>query len=180
MKISASLTPPMRSLVLPTLVVAWVLAVAAAAATLWFVSDALSRNSERPALEERLVQLEQRVAEATTQVAGPSSTELAAMRQRVATINALSDARGWPVAMLLAKLERLLPERASLVSLHHRLREGEMQLVAEAADAATLTQFLVNLEQESHFAEVLLAKQSQHAGAGGRMVQFELRLKEKP
>lgn len=180
MKISASLTPPMRSLVPPTLVVAWVLAFAAAAATLWLISDALSRNSERPALEERLVQLEQRVAKATTQATGPSSSELTAMRRRVATINTLSGARGWPVATLLAKLERLLPERASLVSLHHRLREGEMQLVAEAADATTLTQFLVNLEKEPHFAEVLLAKQSQHTGTGGRMVQFELRLKEKP
>lgn len=180
MKITASFVPRMHRLAMPIAVVNWALALITVAATFWLVSDALARKAERPVLEERLTQLERRIAELSTEVKGPSVSELAAMRQRVMAINTLSGVRGWPATTLLATLERLLPERASLVSLHHRLREGEVQLIAEAVTAETLTQFLMNLEKEPHFAEVLLAKQSHHAGSGSRTVQFELRLKEKP
>lgn len=170
----------MPNLVAPLAALVWCLGLLGIGTAVWLVIDASARRAERPALEERLAQLQQRVKDIAAPAASPSRAELSATKQRVAAINALGGARGWPAEAMLAKLERLLPERAYLVSVHHQLRDGEVRLIAEATDAEVLTTFLINLEKEPHFTQVLLAKQSQHGSAAGRTVQFDIRVRERP
>jgi hypothetical protein len=106
----------------------------------------------------------------------PASADREALRSRVAMLNAQGAAKGWSTAQLLVWLEEQMPVDVRLVSIHHKSREGEALLVAESANATSLTAFLQRLEHEPAFAEVLLAKQ------GGRTaetdaVRFEIRLK---
>ncbi len=144
----------------------------------WFAADTLALKKNRPELEAQLAKLNnQRLAQAAPKF--PSKSELADLKQRVTLINTLSAAQGWSFPVLLAKLEQLLPDYAYLTQIHHKLDTGEIQMTVESASAEVLTAFLVKLEKEGHFSEVLLIKQAQHAGAGGKRIQFELRVKEK-
>jgi hypothetical protein len=84
--------------------------------------------------------------------------------------------RGWSTPQLLAWLGRQLPENVYLVSMYHRPREGEALLVAESPSAEALTGFLLRLEKEPRFAEVLLSKQGVRSAG---TVQFEIRVRWK-
>jgi hypothetical protein len=90
----------------------------------------------------------------------------------------VSALRGWSTPQLFDWLGARLPDNVQLVSLHHRPREGEALLVAEAQSAEALTAFLLALEREPRFAEVLLAKQGAAAGSASA-VQFEIRVRWK-
>ncbi|HZO01030.1 MAG TPA: PilN domain-containing protein, partial [Burkholderiales bacterium] len=72
-----------------------------------------------------------------------------------------------------------LPENVHLVSLQHRAREGEALLVAESPSAEALTAFLLRLEREARFDEVLLSKQGTANAPGASAVQFEIRVRWK-
>ena len=80
--------------------------------------------------------------------------------------NKVSGIRGWGTPRLLGWLGGQLPDNVYLVSLAHKPREGEALLVAESASAEALTAFLLRLEKEPRFAEVLLAKQGARARPG--------------
>ena len=138
---------------------------------------AVDTRHEIPALRERLAQLEQRQREIMTPEKPPAA-ELQDLKRRVVALNGLSGNRGRPVTTLLADLERWLPDQVWLVSLHDRVKGGEVLIVAEANSVEPLTVFLVRLEQQPRFSEVLLVKQTPQ-GAQRRSIQFELRLKER-
>ncbi len=142
------------------------------------VYDAHSLRAEMPALRERLDHTRARLQELNAKTAAVPAADLTDVRQRVAAINALTGIRGWPAPLMLAKLEQLVPDSVYLVSFNHKLREGEVQLVAESTTAEALTQLLMRLEKERHFTEVMLVRQSQR-GRGNGAIQFELRLKER-
>lgn len=180
MKITASFLAPV-----PNLVPAWVSALGLMALLLigtlsWLAVDATAKYRDKTALNDRLTEIESRLRERELIEALPPPEELAALKQRVATLNTLTDARGWPAATLLARLEAWLPEQVLLVSLRHRVKDGEAVLVAEAENAEILTAFLLRLEKEPHFSEVLLSRQGAPASREGKLLQFELRLKERP
>jgi hypothetical protein len=101
------------------------------------------------------------------------------MRQRVYALNKLSGLRGWGTPQLLAWLAERLPRNVNLVSLHHKPREGEALLVAESPSAESLTGFLLQLEEEPRFAEVLLSRQGTRGARGAAIVQFEIRVRWK-
>lgn len=180
MKITTSFSPPMGTLAPLLAAVTWGTALLAGVITLWLVPAAVEMRQEIPALEERLTEIEGRQKETVMSEVLPSVEDLALLKRRVAEINELLGGRGWPLSVLLETLEESLPARAYLVSMEHKRNDGEAQLIAEAESAETLTGFLLNLEREDHFAEVLLTKQVQRTAQGRKLVQFELRVKERP
>jgi CHAD domain-containing protein len=149
--------------------------------TAWLAVDTVGKVREKTVLTERLADIESRLRDQALIQALPPPEEMAALRQRVATVNALTELRGWPATALLAQFEEWLPDEVSLVSLRHRIKDGEIVLVAESENADLLTGFMHRLEKEPHFSEVLLSRQG--APAGGRankLLQYELRLRERP
>lgn len=180
MKITAHFAPPVVQLVRPATLTLWVLAIAMLAASAGLLYMGSAARGEMSAMRERLATTEARLAEATATAAFVPPGELAAVRDRVAAVNTLAGVRGWPAPVMLARLEVLLPSNAFLVSLVHKLRDGELQLVAESESVDALTAFLQKLEREPHFAEVMLVRQTQRGSREARGIQFEIRLKEKP
>jgi hypothetical protein len=159
-------------------IAAWILAAALAITTATLLADALALRDTRAALEQRLDQLEAHNAQART--AAPPRAELEAMARRVQALNALTEVRGIDASELLIWLERKLPADVQLARLHHRARDGETRLVAEAWAIEPLAKLLRDLENEPRFAEVLLARQGTRAVHGkAAMVQFEIRIRHK-
>lgn len=178
MKIVAQFAPPIVDWVKPGILAAWLVTGLTGIGVALLIYDAHSLRAEMPALRERLEQTRARLQELNAKNAPIPSAELSEVRQRVATINALAGIRGWPAPLMLAKLEQLVPDSVYLVSFNHKLREGEVQLIAESTTTEALTQLLMKLEKEPHFTEVMLVRQSQR-GRGDGAIQFELRLKER-
>jgi Tfp pilus assembly protein PilN len=178
MKLTTSFIPA-RANPAPWLAVAGAaLGVLLCVAAFGLIAEARDMAREESVLRERLAEIEARRRAAQAFASLPAPGELAALRERVTALNAMTAGRGAPTPILLAALERLLPDNAWFVSFHHRAREGEVTLVAESADAAPLATFLKRLEAEPRFATVLLTRQSAPSAGGG--VQFELKLKEAP
>jgi hypothetical protein len=176
MKINATFIKPPGA-ILPALIGSWTIAAILACVCAWLVADTLDLRSELPNTARRLSILQQQYQAAPKRPL-PSSDQLSGMRDRVRAINTLSGVRGWTTSQLLSWLEHNLPREVHLVALHHKAKEGEALLTAEAANAAALTGFLAELEKEPAFSEVLLSKQSTHTAEGSTpAVQFEIKLR---
>lgn len=179
MKIQTNFVVPVRPLATRLLLAGAALGLLLAAAGTAFWWDGRAKGEQIQESLERLAQLEARRASLGERPVLPPVPAMAALRERVANINAMSVGNGRRLVPLLALFEELLPADAWLVSLNHKVREGEVVVVAEAERAEQLTQFLLNLEKSSRFAEVLLLRQAPFGTEGRRTVQFELRLKER-
>ena len=178
MRISASLLGSRAPLALPLAALLWSLAAILAIVALVLVAAALEMRAERPRLEQQRARVDEQL-----QAAAPGNTrvpaaELAAMRQRVSALNAFASTRGVSTLRILNWLERHMPDNVHLASLHHKPREGELLLVAEAPSAEAFTAFLRIIEKEPWFSEVLLSKQAVRSQPGGGL-QFELRVRFK-
>jgi hypothetical protein len=176
-KIRADLLGARPRLAVPLAFTLWIFTLVCLAAGIWLGSRVMELREERPKLEARLARVEAQ-AEAAPAAPLPAPKELAALRARVQALNQVSALRGWSTPQLFDWLGARLPENVHLVSLHHRPREGEALLVAESQSAEALTAFLLALEREPRFAEVLLAKQGAAAGTASA-VQFEIRVRWK-
>lgn len=179
MRITASFVRRPRAAA-PLAVTLWAMAFALAALAGWFASGFLEIRAEQPRLEARLARLEAQLAAATPAEPLPPAPELHAVRLRVAALNGLSKVQGWNTARLLEWFEREMPADVQLASLHHKSRDGEALLVAESPSAAALTGFLLRLEKERRFSEVLLSKQGARAAGASKVVQFEIRVRLAP
>jgi hypothetical protein len=178
MKTTTNFASPLRDVVPVLAAGAWLLALIFLGLTVWFVVDGRHLRMERIDLNQRSAELDEKVAALPAEPL-PAHAELVRLRERVGRVNDLSGLRGWPLPALLARLESWLPDRAYLVQIHHRPAVGEVQMTVESDSAETLTALLVKLQKEPHFSEVLLTKQAQRDGRGGKRIQFELRLKER-
>lgn len=156
----------------------WALPLIAVVIGISFLIETVQLQKEKPALQARLAQINAKRAQ-VTEVPLPSAPELTALKRRVATLNNLDRSRGWPLPVLLAKLEAWLPDRAYLVNIRHQRHAGEVLITAESESAEILTAFLIKLQKEEHFSEVLLTKQAQHTTQGRKRIQFDLRIREK-
>jgi len=155
----------------------WAGALALAALAALLGGRAAELGEERARLELRLARAQAQAAAAEPRTPLPAPAELVALRERVQALNKLSGLRGWSTPQLLAWLGGRLPDNVYLVSLHHKPREGEAQLVAASASAEALTAFLLRLEKEPRFAEVLLSKQGAAGAPGANEVQFDIRVR---
>ena len=179
MRISANLTPAQPRLALPLAAALWILALGLAVLTVWLALEIFQMGDERPRLDARLALVEEQLKAAAPREPLPPRSELESLRQRVYALNKLSGIRGWGTPQLLAWLGGQLPANVYLVSLHHRPRDGEALLVAESPSAEALTAFLLRLEKEPRFAEVLLSRQGARGAPGAGAVQFEIRVRWK-
>jgi len=159
--------------------IAWTMAAALFIASVWLLFDAATVRQALPELRERLAQLDQRTLAENSQPLPPSA-EARVLKQRVAAVNARAMARGRPLIAILSRLEGLLPDQAYLASVQRRIREEELLIVAEADNPEPLTAFLLKLEKDPWFSQVLLTRQAPLAIGARKAVQFELRLKEAP
>ena len=173
MKISTNFVHPVQRAMAP---IAAAMAVAAAALVLWAVwlgGDAAALRGELPQLRTRLAHVKAQKPVAAVRL--PPASELADTRARVARINAAAQTKGVPTLALLEDLEKQLPRDAWLTSIHHRAGEGEGMLVASARDTDPLSDFLLKLENDPLFDEVMLVREAQAGNGTG--VQYEIRLK---
>jgi len=181
MRITTNLIATRPSLALPLAGAVWGLGLVLIVLAVVLIVATVESNRQRPDLEARLARLDEQLAAAAPKQPLPPERELGAMRQRIGAFNAIAGARGMTPVQLLGWMERTLPERVYLASLHHRPRDGETLLVAESASAEPLTSFLLQLEKEPRFQEVLLSKQGiRKTQQGAAIVQFEIRAKERP
>ena len=130
-----------------------------------------------PVLEEQLAHY--RGHEIAIQADLLPHEKLVALSSQVQALNGLTGTAGQPLPLLLAHLEKLLPDDAWLVSLQYRSREGEIKLVAEADRAELLTEFMNRLEQSGDFSKVLLTRQAQRTEGTQHAIQFEIQLRGK-
>ena len=179
MRITANFVPARPRLALPLAALAWGCALAFALSAAWLALTGLELRAERPRLEARLARAEEQLIAAATRETLPEPAQLDSLRHRVQALNKVSGVRGWGTPQLLGWLGGQLPDNVYLVSLAHRPREGEALLVAESPSAEALTAFLLRLEKEPGFAEVLLARQGARGAPGAAAVQFEIRIRWK-
>lgn len=174
MKITTNFVRPVQRVVGPVAAAMWGAAVVLVAATAWLAHEGRELRGDLPQLRTRLERVEAQKPIAAVPL--PPAQELAETRERIAKINAAAQTRGVPTLALLADLEKQLPRGAWLVSLHHRAAEGEVQLVAAAGQADPLADFLLRLERDPLFEEVMLLREVQASGSRSG-VQYEIRLK---
>lgn len=179
MKISTNFVSTRPGIARPLIAGLLGLALLSLALIAWLLHDAASLRTELPQLRKRLLNVEANAQTAPQPPADtPTSKELSDTRNRVIAVNAATKTRGMSTVALLSELEKLLPAQAWLISLHHRAADGEVMLVAAAPSAPPLSDFLLQLERDPKFAEVLLLRESQ--GGSGTDVQYEIRLKVRP
>jgi Tfp pilus assembly protein PilN len=174
MKISTNFVRPIQQAVMPLMLAMWLAALGLAGVALWLIDDASELRDELPQLRLRLESIERGGGVIATQQYTPSAQDLAVTRERVTKINAAAQTQGLPTSALLTELEKQLPPNTWLTSFHHRATEGEVLLVTSATNADPLSVFLLNLEQNPLFDQVMLIRELHPTGAG---VQFEIRLK---
>lgn len=154
-----------------------VLALAMAVILVGLFVSAQELRAARPALEKQLQELRNRQSEAT-QVALPGEAKMAALKSRVAVMRDLAG-NASSLSLLLQRLEAQLPEHAYLLELRYKKQPvAHIEALAEARDVEPLTRFLLKLEQDKYFGEVLLARQAQRTSGGVKWIQFDIRLKE--
>jgi Fimbrial assembly protein (PilN) len=180
MRITAHLSSNRPRLALPLAALLWVSALGFGVLAAWLAIDGFDSRAERPRLEARLARAQEQLSAAASGESLPAAAEMEALRRRVQALNKVSGLRGWGTPQLLGWLGNQLPDNVYLVSLAHKPRDGEALLVAESPSAEALTRFLLRLEKEPGFAEVLLSKQSARGGPGAAAVQFEIRVRWKP
>lgn len=169
MKLDTNFVQSPRGALRAALIGVWACAVALFAAAGAYAWQAAAKAAELPQLRVRLAALERRAA---LPVALPPAAELRALQQRVAALNALAGGPRSALLPTLVELEARLPEPVWLRSVHYVARSGELSLVAEAAAAEPLTQFLLELERSPLYSQVMLVRQTPR----DESVQFDLRM----
>jgi len=180
MKISTNFIRPVQQAVLPVAVALWLAASGFAGGAWWLLGETAELRGELPQLRERFARIEKSVGAVAAKEQMPPARELAETRDRVAKINAATQTKGLATPALLAELETLLPQEVWLTSFQHRAAKGEVLLVASAASADLLSDFLLKLERAPQFEEAMLVRELHPTGAGKPSVQFEIRLKVRP
>lgn len=158
-------------------VVSLLLAAMAVISSLALFISANQIRAEIPALEEQLVRYRSREIPMSANLL--PHDKLVMLRAQVSALNGLTGMAGQAFPLLLAHLEKLIPDGAWLVTLQYRAREGETKLVVEADRAELLTEFMNRMEQSGYFSQVLLTRQAQSSGVGQHAIQFEIQLREK-
>lgn len=105
--------------------------------------------------------------------------KLVVLKSQIQNLNMLTGTAGQSLPLLLARLEKIIPDRAWLVSLHYRAHDGETKLVVEADRAEILTEFMNRLDRSGYFSQVLLTRQTQRSEDKSHAIQFEIQLREK-
>ncbi len=181
MKVNVSLMPR-AGRVAPYLAAGyWLLAAVGVVAVVLLLGRIyMLRTSELPEARTHAERLAEVPREAASDIELPSMEQLIALKSRIGAINGLAGQAGWPLPLLLSRIEGRLPDDVYLVRLAVKQGSGDVSLTAEAKSAEVLAKLMAALEESGEYTQVLLTRQSQRSERRAKIVQFELRLKERP
>ncbi len=164
---------------LPVLVgMGWGAAFLGLALAVGLILDGLRQSQENPALQKKLVELQEEPVTAVSPTDLPSAGDLSDLRRRLEELNRLQAGGGSSVAGLLAQMEKMTPPGVRLLSFQNDRDSGGVQLVAEALNLDDLSRFLERLEKSDNFSSVNLAKQTQAQDGSRNWIQFSVDLTE--
>jgi hypothetical protein len=176
MPLTTNLAPRVDRLVWPLALAGWLGTALAVAALAGLLAHRAELEARLPAMEARLERLAAR-RDALPAAALPPADALAALRDRVARIDALAGAPAQPPLAVLGAVEQALPPEARVVSLRLDVEAQVLGLVAEAPDSAALAALMTRLEQAGPFGAVHLERQQEVGTQSRRRVRAELRLR---
>lgn len=157
----------------------WSTSILALIIAMWLLGSVDAMRQQNQELRGRLDQLIQRQqSEMASQNKTVAKEQMADLRARVISLNSLPGAQLQYVSSHLARFERLLPEDAYFLRLHHEQKRGQITLVAESPSIESLTGFLRKLEADPAIQDVLLQKQRQLDSDNNSRLQFEILIRE--
>ncbi len=165
---------------LASLVLALVLAglsVAALIETGILVWNSFEYSTER---EQTLKQADELGAELATLLSQhkdePDATAIKALRQRIASLNALDFAGAPSVVRVLSVLEQLMPPSVALESLDYDRGRSTLELVAVSEASDDLTAFFDVASRNKFFASVRLVDKKQAGTTANSAPMYQVRL----
>lgn len=153
-----------------------ILAIAAGIATVMLSLSASEIRGDVMGLQEQLARYERHNAVAPENLL--PDERLVALREQVKVLNGLTGQSGRSLPLLLAILEKVMPDGVWITNLQYRPLEMETKLLIEADRTELLTDFMDRLEHSGHFSRVLLTRQTQRSEGAQRTTQFEIQLQE--
>jgi hypothetical protein len=106
----------------------------------------------------------------------PGPAAIAALRGRIASLNALDFAQAPSVTSVLAVLEELMPGAVALQNLDHDRIHGALELVAVSASSEDLTAFFDAASKSPAFKSVRLVDKKQAGASEDGTMQYQVRL----
>ena len=147
-----------------------------ACAVLVFDSQSLLADRERMIAQAATLAAEAETVRGQQSAAEPSPAEIAALRARIASLNALDFAQAPAVTSVLAVLEELMPGAVALQDLQYDRIHGAIELVAMSASSEELTAFFDAASKSPAFKSVRLVDKKQAGAAEDGTMQYQVRL----
>ena len=123
------------------------------------------------------VQLEKLRSQHTSE---PSASAIAALRQRIAALNALDFGAAPSVTRVLAVLEQLTPPAVALQNLDYDRGRIALELVAVSESSDALTVFFDIASRSGFFKSVRLIDKKQAGATAGSAPLYQVRLSIRP
>jgi hypothetical protein len=158
--------------------IAGVLAAAAliASAVLIFESQSLEARRERMLAQTAAFATEAAALRDQQTGGEPDTAAIAALRRRIASLNALDFAQAPSVTGVLGILENLMPDAVALQNLDYDRTRGALDLVALSASSEDLTAFFDAATKNLAFKTVRLIDKKQAGAAEDGIAQYQVRL----
>ncbi len=147
-----------------------------AIAVLIFESVSYGQARERMVTQAASLAAESAALRNRPDVQDPDAAAIAALRQRIASLNALDFAQAPSVTSVLAVLEELMPPAVALQNLDYDRTRGALDLVAVSASSEALTGFFDAATKSTFFKTVRLVDKKQAGAADDGTPQFQVRL----
>ena len=124
--------------------------------------DARNKGAALEEMRDRTVVLSsRREALLKLDIKTPTRGQVLALNESVAALKRnITESKGLMIG-LLARLERLLPDKVALEEVSYDGKARRMTLIAESESRDMLTEFLGVLEENEYFSNVVLAQQEQ-------------------
>lgn len=155
-----------------------VLAAAALIAIAVLIMESLSYRVTRERMLAQNADLAQEAAALRNQrtVEDPDAAAIAALRRRIASLNALDFAQAPSVTSVLGVLEDLLPDDVALQNLDYDRIRGALDLVALSGSSEQLTAFFDAATKSPAFRTVRLIDKKLAGAAEDGTMQYQVRL----
>ncbi len=159
--------------------------VAAAGALIAIAVLVFESGSYRAAQERMVAQAADLAAESDAlrnqqNINDPDAGAIAALRQRIAVLNALDFAQAPAVTGVLAILEELMPAAVALQNLDYDRTRGALELVAISASSEDLTAFFDAATKSPFFKTVRLVDKKQAGSSDDGTALYQVRLSISP
>jgi len=174
MKITTNFSFPYHRLVSGFAGIGWGLILLALSFGAFLIISTSRYQKEDPGLKADLETLNHLPAVELKPSLVPSAGDLNNLKGRLNKLNAMQAGTGRSLASLLARLEKLIPPGARLLSFQGDQGTLEIQLTVEAENLDDLSKFLSALENDGSFYKVNLTKQSRNSNDKKNWVQFSV------